>query len=331
MSLRFPTVVAATDLSSDSMNAVEWAGKFALSHRSALVIAHVVPIPTSVAGHSFVALPPIDQEQLQLQARAQLLPIVERWHRAGLEVTLEFNCGHAGSGILEIASRRDARLLVAGTRGHAGLSKLFLGSTAAYLLRHAKMPTLTVRDGAEAGPWPVETALLPTASGVREARTWQYTSEILCSVAPRARIVLLHVAEPRSIVSEENFLHGCEDWAPPREVQRELEERANALKSHGLPVEVVARSGKPAETILAVAKELDAGIIAMGNYTRTGLARLLRRRTVERVAQAAPCPVLTPPRSIAVSGRNVTPLSRNERRSFRVFDSSTASCSRFGD
>ena len=52
--------------------------------------------------------------------------------------------GHPRIEILSCAERWDADLLVIGTHGRTGLLHLVMGSTAEYIVRHAKLPVMVV-------------------------------------------------------------------------------------------------------------------------------------------------------------------------------------------
>ena len=60
-------------------------------------------------------------------------------------------------------------------------------------------------------------------------------------------------------------------------------------------VDLLVRSGRPADTIVAVARELGADLIVVGTHGRQGNISSV----AERVARSAPCPVLIVPRSAA--------------------------------
>lgn len=71
-----------------------------------------------------------------------------------------------------------------------------------------------------------------------------------------------------------------------------LAELAKDIAGHGLRVETVVRDGAPAETILAVAREKGADLIAMTTHGRTGPSRLLFGSVAEGVLRDSLVPVL---------------------------------------
>jgi nucleotide-binding universal stress UspA family protein len=67
-----------------------------------------------------------------------------------------------------------------------------------------------------------------------------------------------------------------------------------------IPTEVQVRVGDPVEQLLSVALETRASLLVIGTHGRRGLRRLVLGSVAERVARAAPCPVLiVRPRDIA--------------------------------
>jgi nucleotide-binding universal stress UspA family protein len=76
-------------------------------------------------------------------ARAYLELIAIPFREQGWDVDIQVLDGKSGPTIVEAA--RDAELIVMSTRGH-GLSRHLLGSTADYVVDHAPVPALLIRD-----------------------------------------------------------------------------------------------------------------------------------------------------------------------------------------
>jgi nucleotide-binding universal stress UspA family protein len=73
---------------------------------------------------------------------------------------------------------------------------------------------------------------------------------------------------------------------------REMATRAgDRLRSLGVPIETVGRTGDPATTIVDEAREWKADLIVMGSHGRTGLAKLLLGSVAKAVVANAPCSV----------------------------------------
>jgi nucleotide-binding universal stress UspA family protein len=79
---------------------------------------------------------------------------------------------------------------------------------------------------------------------------------------------------------------------PREEVDAILEEVAADAGAAGVPAEVHARQGDPADAILDVAEETGADLIVVGNKGMTGAKRFLLGSVPNKVSHHAPCSVL---------------------------------------
>jgi nucleotide-binding universal stress UspA family protein len=79
--------------------------------------------------------------------------------------------------------------------------------------------------------------------------------------------------------------------ARTRDAEEYLAPVAAALRAQGVDTSWAVRRGRPADEILAAAKESGADLIAMATHGRTGLGRLLFGSVAEAVLRHAPVPV----------------------------------------
>jgi nucleotide-binding universal stress UspA family protein len=79
---------------------------------------------------------------------------------------------------------------------------------------------------------------------------------------------------------------------PREDVDRALEQTAEAIRAAGVEVEALAREGDPADSILDVAEEKHASLIVVGNKGMTGAKRFLLGSVPNKVSHHAPCSVL---------------------------------------
>ena len=144
---RFRRILAATDLTSESLSGVTYAAHLARANDARLLVLHV---PTSTTALYAEFLPPIDiagfDDSIEAAAREHL----ERWARRNLGdqgVSLQVRSGHASDTICKVAAEWDASLIVMATHGRKGLGHFALGSVTEQALRDAPCPVLTVN------PW----------------------------------------------------------------------------------------------------------------------------------------------------------------------------------
>ena len=112
-----------------------------------------------------------------------------------------------------------------------------------------------------------------------------------------ASIQLVSAYEP---VSAQRLSHERQEapedlqWAisPREDVDATLDAAANIAREAGVPVEVYARQGDPADAILDVAEEQEADLIIVGNKGMTGAKRFLLGSVPNKVSHHAPCSVL---------------------------------------
>lgn len=134
------TILHPTDFSEQSESAFALASALARDYQARLVVLHVVPIPATLDPEGFVTS---DNEEEQAFALDQL-------HRLELEekdIQLDSRLEHGAvaANILHVAEESHADLIVMGTHGRSGLSRLLLGSVAEQVMRGAPCPVVTVK------------------------------------------------------------------------------------------------------------------------------------------------------------------------------------------
>ncbi len=144
--LTIRTILHPTDFSERSEHAFHLACSLARDHGARVVLLHVVSIP--VAAYEGVVLPPPIEEATEDAKRrlSQMKP-------AGIPVEHRVAEGDAAEMILRVAEEVHANLIVMGTHGRTGLSRLLMGSVAEQVVRRAPCPVLTMK-----APFPAELA-----------------------------------------------------------------------------------------------------------------------------------------------------------------------------
>src|SRR3954451_8928377 len=79
---------------------------------------------------------------------------------------------------------------------------------------------------------------------------------------------------------------------PREDVNVVLEASAGPARDAGVDVNIHAREGDPADAILDVAEEVNAGLVVVGNKGMTGAKRFLLGSVPNKVSHHAPCSVL---------------------------------------
>lgn len=200
--------------------------------------------------------------------------------RAGY--TLVHPVGNVASGILGLAARVEPALIVMGP----GLPALLVAS-------YEKCSLLVARSGPEGcvvGASDLRDPRMPVLSAaMREASDWQRPLCFFHSVLPPLEEVPPFIGDLAPLMGPREHLSAMERARvefPAREMLRECASRLEA------PAEVRTALGLPAEELLKVARELQAGLLVVGLRHRSRLARWMCRSVVDDVAIAPPCSVL---------------------------------------
>jgi nucleotide-binding universal stress UspA family protein len=146
-------VVAATDLSEASLPVVEAAARAAERRNARLVVVSAVDWSyaawSSVAGAPFGATPVVPPPDVQAQMRDAMRETMQReLERARATGESEVIDGSPASAVTEYAEKLGAELIVVGTHGRTGFTRLALGSVAEHVVRAAGCSVLVVRSGA---------------------------------------------------------------------------------------------------------------------------------------------------------------------------------------
>jgi nucleotide-binding universal stress UspA family protein len=143
----FRQILHATDFSRASRPALARAIALARQNRARLSIAHAVSPLVIPLGEGFVS--PSTYEAIDRSAhdhaKKQLAAVVARAKKAGARTTGLLLDGLPHEQVPRAARRTRADLIVIGTHGRTGVSKLLLGSVAERIVRLAPCPVLTVR------------------------------------------------------------------------------------------------------------------------------------------------------------------------------------------
>lgn len=140
------TILHPTDYSELSRPAFELAYAVARDYGAEMVVCHVSPPPIiGVDGGVEVELPTGWAEEAEARLRA-LRPADSR-----VRVSHRLERGEASAELLRVAADVKADLIVMGSHGRSGLSRLLVGSVAEDVMRKAPCPVVTVRSPFPAG------------------------------------------------------------------------------------------------------------------------------------------------------------------------------------
>ena len=132
-------ILVPTDFSACSTAAFEWAASLARDRGAMLLLLHVRENPGGVG----------EEESGVNRDEAYLHRLLRQSGRTAREIGWSQHLaeGDPGEQIVRFAREQHADLIVIGTHGRRGISRLLMGSVAESVVRQASCPVLTVRQG----------------------------------------------------------------------------------------------------------------------------------------------------------------------------------------
>lgn len=145
---RIRRIVHPTDFSSSSSRALAKSVELAKQNKAELLLVHVLAaiIPYDPGdGYADPSLYIELEKSTRRQAQSSLEALVKKVKRARVKVSSLLLKGTAHDQIVRAAKNRRADLIVIGTHGRTGITKLFMGSVAGRVVSTASCPVMTVR------------------------------------------------------------------------------------------------------------------------------------------------------------------------------------------
>ena len=268
-------VIVGTDLSDASFPAIRQGAEWAERHQAPLLIAHL---------STNLELFRTNEDQLKHGLAELVSSLIKR------DVEVILGKGPAHRGLIELASEREAGLLVVGASDHTRIGRVFLGSTAASVARYAECSVLVARASPANGPILVGTDFSDAVTSALDVAGSEADKR-------SSKLILLHsMYEPGSPL---NLLEPLV-ISPPRPTEEDLKAREQAarttleslLAARGGHGEILVVHEEPGRALVEQAEKSGAALIIVGTHGRTGFSRMALGSVAEAVAAQAPCSVL---------------------------------------
>jgi nucleotide-binding universal stress UspA family protein len=139
-------ILAAIDGSDVSMNAAAYAITIAKNSNAEIFVINIVDLSSI-----FKMLPPETKKQLikigRQDASRMLDNATDMAKQDGMDIKTEIieSATSSADAIIKYAKEKNIDLIVVGTKGRSGMSKVLLGSVASKVLTYAPCPVLVVR------------------------------------------------------------------------------------------------------------------------------------------------------------------------------------------
>ena len=283
--VKLANILAATDFSTASHSAVLHAISLARHYGATLYLVHIAGSDASRR----------EVDEAWREGHRLTTDLLVSGHLRGISHKLIVRQGDIWEGLAPVVEENTVDLVVVGTRGRSGLSKMLLGSVAERIFRQATCPVLTVGPNATGPDFAGESNREPGLRRMLYAT--DFTAHSL-HAAPYALSLTQHY-QAHLIV-----LHVIQDTAAASPLQKSrlldeakcrLRELISALSPMQFEPEFIVGFGTPAPRILDVAVEKLPDVIVLGvtHPLPSGVLAGRRWTTASEVAAKAACPVLT--------------------------------------
>jgi len=246
-------------------------------------VAVLEPPPILDYGYGPVYIPDAaTEEALEQELRAEVEQQLARCHLAAIKPSILH--GPRTSSIAGAATARDANLIVIGIGPHQLSDRAVGGETALHVAQHALMPVLAVPAGMRDLPHRIL-----AAADFSPASLWAARSALQLVTAGDT-LELAYVGAAARIGGVVLGPHHT------RDAHRRLGEFAAQVEMpSGVRKLTTIFAGEPARTLLAVARQTGADLIALGSHGYGPWQRLLLGSVSSRVLRVAQCAVLIYP------------------------------------
>jgi nucleotide-binding universal stress UspA family protein len=143
--LQFRKILVPVDFSESSRLGLDYALRFAQAFRANLVLFHSVFVPAYVLADEYTARGVPNLISAQQDYADDEMKKLRRWaSKKGHEVETKVAAGSPVEQIGDYVTKEDVDLIITSTHGQSGLRRVFTGSTAERLVRHATCPVLVI-------------------------------------------------------------------------------------------------------------------------------------------------------------------------------------------
>jgi nucleotide-binding universal stress UspA family protein len=289
------TIIAGCDLSEPADHALDRACALALQHGAKLVVVHAQANDEMQADAGDSAMLKMLGEvsgAVKTEEAVRLADKLAGIQAKGVTTELISRVGPADELLTEIATEIKAELIVLGTTGHTGLSRLLLGSVAASTIRRATCDVLVVRGP---GTQPFTKPLIATDFDPQSSKAIRQAARIC---APGATLEVVHAWQlpagswGATLLGQARFPWSSVRDAVVASAQSQVTKLVAEHAAEGRTLHVELIQGAPSQVITERAETAGHDLIAVGAHGHRGVRRLLLGSVAENVIRHAPCSVL---------------------------------------
>lgn len=274
-------ILVPTDFSKTSLIALEVACEIAKKGGAEVVALHVVEEPGSDSFRVTGEVPPKNFEdrlytlKLLEKSKKMLEKLVMDPKYNAIKLNGELRLGNPFHGMNTIITEQKVDLVVMGTQGHSRLQEMIIGSNTEKVVRHSKVPVLSVHKK------PAKVNFKNIVYATAMSKDEEKFSKVVKAAQDmyNSKIHLVRINTPG-------------DFQRDRVAKDYMEKFAKKLGLKNYTINVY-NDVTEEEGIIYFADSINADMIAMATHGRTGFAHVLAGSIAEEVVSHAKRPVLT--------------------------------------
>jgi nucleotide-binding universal stress UspA family protein len=143
------TILAPTDFTSSSLNAVYYAADLAYSINAKLVLFHAIPFPIAVSEISVPGDFIDDMLEAGQRDLDELLGRLQSRTKSRISIVTEIVIGSVEQEIENISSKERPLVIVLGMRPGKSFERVLMGSSTFHIMNHVNFPTLIIPEGVQ--------------------------------------------------------------------------------------------------------------------------------------------------------------------------------------
>ncbi len=274
-------ILVPTDFSKSSITALEVACEIAKKGGAEVIALHVVEEAGSESFRVSGEVPQKNFEdrlytfKLLERSKKQLEKLVMDPKYSAIKLDGELRLGNAFHGMNAIIVEQKVDLVVMGARGHSRLEEMIIGSNTEKVVRHSKVPVLSVHKK------PAKVNFKNIVYATAMSRDEEKFAKVVIAAQNmyNSKIHLVRINTPG-------------DFQRDRIAKDYMEKFAKKVGLKNYTINVYNDINEE-EGIIYFADSINADLIAMATHGRTGFAHVLAGSIAEEVVSHAKRPVLT--------------------------------------
>lgn len=291
--LRLKTILVPIDFSTASLYPIQWAKFIAQRTKAAIHLVNVHDFGYPIAQ---ALTPPVIGSEAEitdhLHQDLQMVAISEKVRNPAFHI----RAGRPFDEVCRVANEIQADLIVLSTHGRTGWERVFLGSTAEKIVRHAACPVLVARPirSRRKSDLVLRQIVVPVDFSECAKCGLEYAialARIFGAKLSLLNVIQLHHDLPPVVIYSQSRINR---WA--REIaEAHMTDLVQATDFGGVKFETEIKMGSPAQKICRFAVKEKADLILTPTHGRTGLSHALIGSTAEQIIRYARSPVLVVP------------------------------------